>query len=116
MTMQKRGTMRAFLISLLLLLPVGATAQGQFSPVITVNDAAITGFEIEQRRMLLELFRTPGNLDELALEQLIDDRLKAQELDRQGLRLTDEGRLQALGGRDSEERWGRRWDGKWRLV
>ena len=31
-------------------------------------------------------------------------------------RLTDEGRLQALGGRDPEERWGRRWDGKWRLV
>ena len=96
MTMQKRGTMRAFLISLLLLLPVGATAQGQFSPVITVNDAAITGFEIEQRQMLLELFRTPGNLDELALEQLIDDRLKAQELDRQGLRLTDEGLATAM--------------------
>jgi phenylacetic acid degradation operon negative regulatory protein len=31
-------------------------------------------------------------------------------------RLTSEGRLQALGGRDPEERWGRRWDGKWRLV
>ena len=31
-------------------------------------------------------------------------------------RLTDKGRLQALGGRDPEERWGRHWDGKWRLV
>ena len=31
-------------------------------------------------------------------------------------RLTAEGRLHALGGRDPEERWARPWDGKWRLV
>ena len=86
--------MRHILLTLLLIWPLAAPAQ--FSPVITVNDAAITGFEIDQRRMLLELFRTPGNLDELAVEQLIDDRLKAQELDRQGLRLTDEGLATAM--------------------
>ncbi len=88
--------MRAFLIILLLLVPGFAVAQSQFSPVITVNGAAITGFELDQRRKLLELFRTPGNLDELAVEQLIEDRLKAQELDRQGLRLTDEGLASAM--------------------
>jgi phenylacetic acid degradation operon negative regulatory protein len=31
-------------------------------------------------------------------------------------RLTEEGRLQALGGRDPEACWRRRWDGRWRLV
>ncbi len=31
-------------------------------------------------------------------------------------RLTTEGRLLALGGRDPVERWGRYWDGQWRLV
>src|ERR1043165_9196726 len=31
-------------------------------------------------------------------------------------RLTAQGRLHALGGRDPEERWARLWDGKWRLV
>jgi DNA-binding transcriptional regulator PaaX len=31
-------------------------------------------------------------------------------------RLTAQGRLHALGGRDPEERWGRAWDGKWRVV
>src|SRR2546426_11753931 len=31
-------------------------------------------------------------------------------------RLSAEGRLHALGGRDPEERWARRWDGQWRLV
>lgn len=31
-------------------------------------------------------------------------------------RLTDAGRIQALGGRDPEACWGRPWDGTWRLV
>jgi DNA-binding transcriptional regulator PaaX len=31
-------------------------------------------------------------------------------------RLTAAGRLHALGGRDPVERWGRDWDGKWRMV
>lgn len=31
-------------------------------------------------------------------------------------RLSSQGRLHALGGRDPEERWARPWDGQWRLV
>jgi len=31
-------------------------------------------------------------------------------------RLTEPGRLQALGGRDPPARWSRTWDGRWRLV
>jgi phenylacetic acid degradation operon negative regulatory protein len=31
-------------------------------------------------------------------------------------RLTAEGRLHALGGRDPQERWSRTWDGRWLLV
>jgi phenylacetic acid degradation operon negative regulatory protein len=31
-------------------------------------------------------------------------------------RLTAHGRLHALGGRDPEDRWKRKWDGRWRLV
>jgi phenylacetic acid degradation operon negative regulatory protein len=31
-------------------------------------------------------------------------------------RLTETGRLMALGGRDPEAHWNRGWDGKWRLV
>jgi len=31
-------------------------------------------------------------------------------------RLTESGRLHALGGRDPAREWGRHWDGKWRLV
>ncbi len=31
-------------------------------------------------------------------------------------RLTTQGRLHALGGRDPQARWSRLWDGRWRLV
>jgi phenylacetic acid degradation operon negative regulatory protein len=31
-------------------------------------------------------------------------------------RLTEQGRLHALGGRDPEQRWTRSWDGRWRMV
>ena len=50
---------------------VGAPATAQFSPVIQVGDKVITGFELDQRRRMLELFRTPGDLKEVAREQLI---------------------------------------------
>ncbi len=31
-------------------------------------------------------------------------------------RLSEKGRIQALGGRDPEQQWARTWDGRWRLV
>ena len=68
----------------------GTPAAAQFSPAIMVDDRAITQFEIDQRARLLELFRTPGNPQQLAREQLIEDRLKQQAFDRIGLRITDE--------------------------
>ncbi len=71
-----------------------ARAQGLFSPAITVNDRAITNYEIDQRVRLLGAFNTPGDLAALAREQLVEERLKLEELERRGLRLTDEA-LQA---------------------
>lgn len=76
--------------------PVTAAAQGQFNPVVTVNDTAVTSFEVSQRAQLLTLFRTPGAGADLALEQLIDDRLKMQELNRVGLSISDEALLSAM--------------------
>jgi peptidyl-prolyl cis-trans isomerase SurA len=62
-------------------------AQGQLTPVITVNDQVVTRYELNQRMRLLELFRTPGDLNEVAREGLIEDRLKQQEMNRVGLQL-----------------------------
>lgn len=54
-----------------------ARAQGNpFAAAIRVNDRAITNFEIAQRKLFLGALRQPGNVDELAVEQLIDDRIK----------------------------------------
>jgi len=44
--------------------------------VITVNDRAITGFELQERERFLALLRAPGDHKELARTQLIEDRLK----------------------------------------
>ena len=56
-------------------------------------------------------------MQELARRQLIETEEKgsAAALARV-VRLTERGRLIALGGRDAGERWRRSWDGLWRLV
>lgn len=57
------------------------------------------------------LSRQVATLEELQLlerdPKTPDDRL---------YRLTEQGRLHALGGRDPEAQWSRHWDGHWRLV
>jgi len=85
--------MRA-LISLMALvasLSLGAPAAAQFGPAIVVNDSVVSEFEIDQRVTMLRIFRTPGNLEELAVEQLIEDRLKLEALANAGLAITEEG-------------------------
>ncbi|WP_246003887.1 peptidylprolyl isomerase [Histidinibacterium lentulum] len=79
-----------------------AVAQSSFNPAIMVNEDAITFYEIDQRIRLLELFNTPGDLPSLAREQLIDDRLRSQELRRARLSLSEEAlarELEAFAGR-----------------
>ena len=79
-----------------------ATAQGQLTPVITVNDQVITQYELTQRIRLLELFGTPGDLDEAARTALIEDRLKQQEMARFGVSASEEAlrqELEAFAGR-----------------
>lgn len=91
-----------FLLTLLLALPATLVSAQNFSPAITVGDKVVTVFELDQRRKLLELFRTPGDLDKIAREQLIDDRLKQIALDRAGLTITPEAlatEVDAFAGR-----------------
>ena len=79
---------RVLLILLTLtLLPLQAQAQSRFDPVITVNGAAITTHEINQRARFLEFIRSP----EPAREQLVEDRLKMQAARRAGVNLNAAG-------------------------
>jgi len=98
---EKRLHMRVFpLIGAILALsltfggPLGA--QNALDTVITVNDSAITAFELDQRRRLLEIFRTPGDLDKAARDGLIEDRLKESLMTRAGLILTEESLQTAM--------------------
>lgn len=68
----------------------GALAQSLFAPAIQINDRVITYYEIEQRREFLRLLRAPGNLDEVVVEQLIDDRLRLDAAAEFGVSLNDE--------------------------
>jgi len=75
-----RAPLRAALC-LVVLLAAGLTAgppraQNLFEPVIFVNDGAITRYEIQQRARMLTLFRAPGDPQQLAREQLIEERIK----------------------------------------
>ena len=55
-----------------------ATAQGQFVPVAKVNDSAVTVYERNQRMAFLRILNAPGDITQLALDQLINERLLAQ--------------------------------------
>ncbi len=90
------------LVAMIAVTPPAATAQGQLSPAITVNDRVITQYELNQRARLLQVFRTPGNVTEAAREALIEDRLKQQEFDRFNITLPAEAlqvELEAFAGR-----------------
>jgi len=55
-------------------------------------------------------------LDRLAAKQFLESQGLTREPDSRVVRLTETGRLHALGGRDPERQWRRDWDGTWRAV
>lgn len=90
--------------TLLSLMPAVVPAQGLFSPVVRVNEDAITGYELDQRALLLRTFGTPGNIPKLAEEQLIDDALKIQAAEQMGITVSPDdiqGGIAELAGRGS---------------
>jgi peptidyl-prolyl cis-trans isomerase SurA len=56
--------------------PTPVVAQNMFAPRVYVNDRAVTEFEVQQRILMLQLFRTPGDLEAEATKALIEDRLR----------------------------------------
>ncbi|MGR3433696.1 MAG: SurA N-terminal domain-containing protein [Shimia sp.] len=83
--------MRAVLIAILVLLAAPLAAQGRFDPVATVNADVVTRYELDQRIQLLRALRAQGDLRTLALDQLIEDRLRTQAARAAGIGLADEG-------------------------
>ena len=73
-----------------------AGAQNLFAPRLYVNDKVITEYEVQQRAQFLKLLNAPGNLMEVALKDLTDDRLRLQEAKRLGLKPTDKEILDGM--------------------
>jgi peptidyl-prolyl cis-trans isomerase SurA len=49
-----------------------------FAPAVRVNDKVITNFELGQRELFYQLLRAPGDIGELAMTRLIEERLQAE--------------------------------------
>lgn len=67
-----------------------ATAQGQFTPVVKVNDSAVTVYERNQRMAFLRILNAPGDIQQLALDQLINERIQLAEAERLGIEADQE--------------------------
>jgi peptidyl-prolyl cis-trans isomerase SurA len=96
-TMTPSRRLPALFACLVLIIGLGVTvsagpgaAQNMFAPVIYVNDRAITRYELQQRAQMLSLFRAPGDPQDLAREQLIEERIKMDAADSAGVSLPDE--------------------------
>ncbi len=68
----------------------GLAQENLFAPRLVINDQAVTEFEFQQRRLFLQLLRAPGDLDKVALDGLVDDRLRMQEAKRYKITLKED--------------------------
>ncbi|MAB85753.1 MAG: peptidylprolyl isomerase [Rhodobacteraceae bacterium] len=91
-------TRRIGLAALVLIgsLQSAALAQGLFDPVISVNRAAITAYELEQRERFLEILQRSSGMAQRARDSLIEDRLKMAAADRSGMKLSGAQLLSAM--------------------
>jgi peptidyl-prolyl cis-trans isomerase SurA len=53
-------------------------AQSLFTPVARVNESVITEWQVSQRARFLDLFRTPGDTRQIAIDRLIEEELQLQ--------------------------------------
>lgn len=73
----------------LMCLGTAATA-GPFSPIKVINDRVITQFEFDQRLLFMQILRQPGDLEKLAMDSLVDDRLRMSAADQFDIKLSAE--------------------------
>ena len=71
-------TLIPVLVAALLSVAAPAAAQSPFAPVARVNDGVITRWQVDQRARFLDLFRTPGDTRQIALDRLIEEELQLQ--------------------------------------
>ena len=73
-----------------------AWAQNPFAVVAQVDDRVITEFEIQQRARFLQVLNAPGSNRASVIEALIEDRLRAAEIQSLGVEIDDESLEEGL--------------------
>ena len=68
---------------------ISAQTNSIFSPVIRVNNTVVTKFELDQRIKFLSALKFPGNPNQVARMQLIEERLKQIESEKLNIILSD---------------------------
>lgn len=66
-----------------------AQAQNRFSPAIVVDGAVISHYELSQRQAFLALLRAPGDIRQLAADQLINETIQMREAAKAGIAVDD---------------------------
>ena len=96
--MTGKAMLRSFVITIAtcVALATPAAAQNLFTTVVTVDDAVITEYEINQRARLLKVLGSVSAGREDAIKALIDDRLKRQSANSVGLSLNAAGSAEAM--------------------
>ena len=91
-------TLQKCVIALFLIYSIADPAKSQslFNPVISVDSAAITKYELDQRIRFFKIVRRSNNVEEQALKSLIDDRLKVAAARRANINLTPEALMQEM--------------------
>lgn len=86
----------ALALGALVTTPGAGNAQNLFAPVVKVNDDAVTAYERSQRMAFLRILRAPGDIGQLATDQLINEKLQIREAERMGIELTEEELLEGM--------------------
>jgi len=71
-------------------------AQNLFAPAFKVNDKIITEFELKQRALMLQVFRSPGDPTTESRKQLVEERLKLDAAEALGVVPTAEEVTQGM--------------------
>ncbi len=87
--MNPRAVFRSMTLASALVLSMAAIAPaGPFSAIKIVNNRTITQFEYDQRVLFMKLLRQPGDINVLAMDTLVDDRLRLSAAEQVGIKLS----------------------------
>ncbi|MEM6760248.1 MAG: peptidylprolyl isomerase [Pseudomonadota bacterium] len=73
-----------------------SAAQNLFAPVVEVGNSVVTEFEVRQRVLFLQVLNAPASNRSSVIEELINERLRVAEAQRQGIVLSEEDLVLAL--------------------